>query len=388
VMPDSIALAMNFEVHPGLYTSYEYSDNYFGTAHAQQSESTYQVGPSLELRGFSPTFNGDLTGRVSRSHHNRFDEEDSTEANLSSHASWYQVHQSIGIFYDYLQTRTRETLSESSGEVKRHTGGATYSRELTQRTNLSLGYDSMNEKRQAPDEDVTSRGGNIGLSYLLTPRNTVDLTCRYGTYDYEIRQDVKETDSGIAWSHIATPRLRIGLSSNYVKEDNGDLPNENRYDLRANGMYSITQYTSFSASGGLSWLVMEHQDRQTTYNMSVSLVHAVERDSLAVSVSKGYTSEFTTDRYGTYDTRTASMTWEKGLLRTLTGSTGLSIENRKPTTGTEGEEETDIVARASLSWNPVEYATTTASYGHLQTEYEGSDTERENRYRMVVEVRY
>jgi hypothetical protein len=328
VMPDSIVLAMNFEVHPGLYTSYEYSDNYFGSASAQQSESTYQVGPSLELRGFSPTFNGE------------------------------------------------------------HTGGATYSRELTQRTNLSLGYDSMNEKRQAPDEDVTSRGGNIGFSYLLTPRNTVDLTCRYRTYDYEIRQDVKETDSGIAWSHIATPRLRIGFSSNYVKEDNGDLPNENRYDLSANGMYSITQYTNFSASGGRSWLVMEHQDRQTTYNMSVSLVHAVEHDRLAVSLSKGYTSEFTTDRYGTYDTTTASMTWEKGLLRTLTGSTGLNIENRKPTTGTAGEDETDIVARASLSWNPIEYATATASYEHLQTEYEVSDTERENRYRMVVEVRY
>ena len=391
LMTASLVNAMNYEAHPGLYTSYEYSDNYFGTSRDEKTEGFFEVGPSLELRATAPNFTGDITGRVARSLHNRYDEDDSTEASVASHATLTELHQTFGLSYAYLQTRRREALSEPAGEVKTHTGAATYSRALTPGATLSLGYDITDESRQAPYEDETSQGGNIGLTYLFTPRNTIDLTCSYLDHDYEISQDVKETAAGVSWSQTATVRLRYGLRSAYTQEDRGDLPGEYRYDLSAFGTYSVAQHTSLSASGGQSWLVMEHQDRETIYTTSATLEYAVERDRLAISVSKGYTSEFTTTRYGTYDTRSATLTLEKGLLTTLTGSTELSVEKRKPTTGTGGEEYTDTSTRASLAWvpwAPRDYATVTATYEHLQTEYEISDTVRENRYRMIVEVRY
>ncbi len=76
-------LAFTFEAHPGLYTSYEYSDNYQGVSQDEQSESTYLVGPSLNVRCLSPSATFDFTGRYTKSFHQRFPEDDSPDINLS-----------------------------------------------------------------------------------------------------------------------------------------------------------------------------------------------------------------------------------------------------------------------------------------------------------------
>jgi hypothetical protein len=380
------ASAISFKAYPGLYTSYEYTDNYFGIAKGEQSESTYEVGPLLEIRGVAPAFECDLFARLSRSLHNRFDRDDATEADVTTHATLSQVHQRYGLAYEYLQTSRRATLAEPVGLLKSHIGSATFTSEMTPRATLSLGYDITKDYREAPDEDQTSQAGNVLLSYQLTQRNTMDMTYRYDFYAYERSPDADVSTAGLAWWYTATPRLRVGLSSGYMHEKRDELTTENRYDLSANGTYSITEHTNFSISGGQSWLVMEHQDRENTYTMSASLGYAFDRDRVSISVSKGYTAEFTSTLYGVYDTRSASLTLEKALLAKLTGTAALTYAKTIPTRGTLGEEETDTVARASLAWDPIRYATVSAVYERLQHDYEISDTEKENRYRMIVEV--
>ena len=388
LMPSHFGWAMNFEVHPGIYTAFEYSDNYFGRSHDIQSESTYEVGPSLGLRWQTPIFSFDLASRLAKSLHRKFHEDDSTEAEIASHATLSRTHQKVGLIYEYLQTRWRGSLAEPPGLLRRNTGGANYAWEMTQKATLSLGYAYTDYNWREPHEDEKTQDGNINLTYLLTPRNTIDLAYRYEYYDYQISQDVRVLNTNLAWLYAVTSRLHLGFTSRYTKEERGDLPNEDIYDLSALGRFSITENTRFSATGGQSWLVMEQQDRQSIYIMSASLEHAFDQDKLAVDVSRGYTAEFTTNLYGIYDTKTALLTGEKVLLRTLKGVVQIAIEKTKPTAGTVGEKETDTVARASLIWDPIEYVTATAIYEHLQHENEISDTVRENRYRMVVEARY
>jgi hypothetical protein len=135
-------------------------------------------------------------------------------------------------------------------------------------------------------------------------------------------------------------------------------------------------------------LVMENQDRQRIYFMNASIEHVVEKDRIALTVSKSYTAQFTADLYGIYDTRSASLTWERKLLTALSSKAGLTYEKTIPTKGTIGEEQTDTVERASLVWNPINYLNADLSYQHLQHRLEITGTARENRYRMSVEVRY
>jgi len=387
-MPGRSLAAFTFEAHPGVHAAYEYTDNYLGTVSGKQSESTYEVGPSLGLRFASPVAIFDLTGYAARSIHKRFSQDDSTEASIASKFSLSQVRQMLGLTYEYLQTRWRGSLREPPGVLKRNIGGGNYTWQMTQQATLSLGYGIIDDNWQAPHEDEISQDGSIQLSYLLSPRNTINLDFKYDYYDYQVSQDVRVLNTDLAWWYSVTSRLSLGLNSRYTKEERGDLPNEDIYDLSASGKYSFAQFTSMSVSGGYSWLVMENQDRQRIYFMNASIEHVVEKDRIALTVSKSYTAQFTADLYGIYDTRSASLTWERKLLTALSSKAGLTYEKTIPTKGTIGEEQTDTVERASLVWNPINYLNADLSYQHLQHRLEITGTARENRYRMSVEVRY
>jgi hypothetical protein len=143
-----------------------------------------------------------------------------------------------------------------------------------------------------------------------------------------------------------------------------------------------------NASGGYSWLVMENQDRQNIYSMNASIEHVGENDKVAMTVLKNYTAQFTTNLYGIYDTRSASLTWERKLLTALSGTADLTYQRTIPTKGTIDQEQTDSGGRVSLAWNPINYLNADLSYQHLMHKYEISGTVRENRYRMSIEVRY
>jgi hypothetical protein len=397
IMPCSNSQAYLFEIHPGVHAAYEYTDNYFGSSVNQRSDSIYEVGPRIGLRLATPTTNATLDGFVTKSFHNRVRRDDTTEASLASAATISGLRQTLELTYAYLQTTRRATLAEPPGLSKTHSAGASYTRELTSFTTVSLGYDYTDYKPDL-DEDELTQAARIRLTHLLTPRNSIDLTYEYDYYQYEITPNANVSNAGLAWNYTVTPRLVLGLSSNYRKQNRTDLPDEDIYDVMSNGTYSLTQYTRFSASVGESWLVTEHNDRQNIYSLSASVEYAFAQDRVAVSVSKGYSAEFTSNLYGIYDTKRASLALQKGILSTLIGIINLDIVRTIPAFDTTGiiipvlisrtEEETDIVARATLEWTPVRYITARAIYEHLQHDFEITDTERENRYRMEVEVQY
>jgi hypothetical protein len=73
------AFSANWEIHPGLYTAYEYSDNYRGVAENTQSESTYRVGPGLGLLCTGQRFRWELNGHISKEYHNRGNDRDARD---------------------------------------------------------------------------------------------------------------------------------------------------------------------------------------------------------------------------------------------------------------------------------------------------------------------
>jgi hypothetical protein len=115
-------------------------------------------------------------------------------------------------------------------------------------------------------------------------------------------------------------------------------------------------------------------------------------------VAKEYSSEFTTNRYGTYDTTSAVIDWYRDIARGLSTTARVTMEQRRPVGGTVDEDQTDATGGLSITWNPaedlalswhpIEDILVSLSYDHLRTKYETSGTARENRYRVMVEVRY
>lgn len=424
-VPARTFAAITYDAQLGLYSSYEYTDNYRGTVSDERSEGTYLVGPSLYLTGVSPTVNLGLTGRYTRSFHNRFSEDDSPEIHITSSASYTTQRLMTQVSYGFVRSLTRETLSEPFGERRYHTGGIGSTWQMTQWTSVSVGYDIAREDWMGDatdEEDVTTHNGSVGVTHRLSPFTTLTLAGRHSLHDYEDTDSVKETSGSLRIEQAIAQNLSLGLFTSYNHEDRGDLPGEDRYDARLTGRYTFLNDTVFSLEGGSSWLVTEYryrvlrpvetsprrmeyrwvvvedEDSETEFTGSASLEKSLEHDRFSLRIAKEYTSEFTTNRYGSYDTTSGSLDWEKTFWRGWTATARGSWVRRKPTRGTEEEETTDTTGAFTIGWNPIEhlalrwepisFLVLSLSYEHLTTEYETSGTARENRYGVMAEVRY
>jgi hypothetical protein len=391
LVPGLNLMAFTFEAHPGLYTSYEYTDNYRGSVQNEQGESIYYVGPSLGLTCTSPSTNFDLTGRYTKSFHQRFPEDDSPDIHLITHASIAAPQQETRFSYEFARTLIRESLDEPLGEVKRNTGSIGYTAKLTQNTSFNAGGNFQTEKwstTSATGEDLVNSGGNVGITHQLNPLDTISFTARRDYYRYEISQNVIGTQGTLDTRHLLSPVFSLDLGTVYNHDDRGHDPSDDRYDVTLMGQYTINQSTMMRVTGGYSWLIMEQQDRQAAYIARVSLDKSLKEDQFHLNITKEYTAEFSTNHYGTYDTKAASFSWIRQWAQTWSSSTGLTILRRIPSLGTSGEDETDSNANISLSWRPIEYFTGSLMYEHLHTKFKTSGTARENRYTMTAEVRY
>jgi hypothetical protein len=384
----SCLFAANYEIHPGVYASYEYTDNYFGTAHDEEGESIYEIGPSLEILFSTPSVSWDNSGHLAKSYHKKFDEDDSTEGMFGSHLTAAHRSHSLDLDYSFTQTSRRESLEDPLGTSRVHSGTAGYTNTLSPATSLALGYTLTDERNPSPDEDLMSQGPSFGLTHQITPRQSLSLTYGYVYHNYEISDNTWISTSSAHWGYMVTSSLELGTGFTYEHEDRGRMPSEDIYTALVTAGYSVTPHTDISIGGGYSWLVMEHEDRQSTYTLDAELSTETRYDVFSLSASKGYTAEYTTDRYGTYDTISAILSWDRTLARTLRSSVAATYEDRKPASDIQEQEEKDFVGRFSLIWDPVRYVSATASYEHLQHNYEISDTERENRYRIIIEGRY
>ncbi|HQM20876.1 MAG TPA: hypothetical protein PLE36_09645 [Deltaproteobacteria bacterium] len=390
----SLGHAASCEFHGGVYSSWEYRDNYLGTAHNRRSDTIYEIGPSAEIVCRAQPFTWNLSGHVARSYHNRFDEDDSTEIDLTSGLAAVGRRDSLELEYAFVQTTEEDFFSDISGETRIHTGAISYSRTLSSLSTLGVGYTYRLEDNTFPEQDIESHGASGTFSHRITPRNTVSLTAGYNTYDYDITPDAQVLRSTLSFEHAWSPRTDVGVDLEYQHQyREEDLPDSDIKSAYLFWSYALTPQTRVLLSGGYSWLNMEDMDRERAFVARGEITHAWQRNTFRLAASREYTAEFTTDEYGTYDIRRASASWERGLLRSLSLLTTITYVERKPIAGIdmteiERQEEKDTAGMISLVWAPIRYITMTSSYERLREVEEISDTVVENRYRIIVEVLY
>jgi hypothetical protein len=424
--PGPLPAAFNFDVHPGLYTSCEYTDNYEGDVRDGRGDTIYTVGPSLSLTGASPSASLDFTGRYTRTFHDRNKQDDSPEVVLSSRAAFGMDRLGLSLTYGFVRTLTRDTLSEPFGERRIQNGGVSATWAASQAATLRAGYDFVYDDWRGDteeDEDVISNAGDLGATVWLDRRTSADLRLRCVLHDYDVSRDVIETEATSRIERALTQALTMGISlmytSDHLRRPDDDRPrlrirrgglvivvhedmlpdDMDRIDARLTMRYALAGSWTLSAEAGAGRLDVEGEDTRNTYVGTASLEKQLEYDRFTLSGSKAYTSEFTASHYGIYDTSSAALSWERQLHKGWTSRTSLGYEKRKPVSGTEyEEEEKDTTGAVSfewrpieqfdLNWQPMERLTVSTSYTYLRTEYESSGTARENRYGVMAEVRF
>lgn len=394
--------AAPLEYHVGLYSSYEYTDNYHGTAHDEQGESIFEVGPSAQVIYTSGISRVDFNGRLARSLHQEFSDDDSTEILLDS--SYTRTAQASTLLLGYGFTRTNRTtvLSDVTGVSRIQTARFNYTRVFTSRTSGGMGYTYYQEDNEE-EEDLVTHGVTANLNQQLTERTVARITGGYSNYRYDSIGDVFDPDGtgdtwtargGLSLERSMTQKLTLSVDGEYEHEAQEDdvTPDSDITSAFLTGRYAFSPSTRLMLSGGYSWLTMEDMDSEQSYAVRGELRNENPYGIITLRISREYVAEFTTDRYGVYEARSAYLTWERSLLRDLTLTSNITYEERTPVSGTESSfldgEEKDYSGLISLRWNPVRYLIITPGYERYEQHHEYTDTEKENRYRVVVEVRY
>jgi len=387
-----LAHAATFEFHGGFYTSYEYTDNYLGIPGNEQSDTIYEIGPSAQLLCRSANTTLDLSGHASRSFHQEYDDDDDTEVLLNSLYSASTIRDTLELGYGYTQTSRREDLTDARGNSVIHNGTLNYNRLLSPASSLRVGYVYTQERNPSPDDDLVSHGFTGTFAHQLSERNTVRFTQGYSVHNYDESGDAWILRSSLGLARQVTMRSSLGTDLEYEHNEREDQPDGDIYNAFLSWGYSLTQATSLSLSAGYSWLSVESTDREQDFAARGELTRRTQNDTLSIRVSREYTAEFTTDRYGTYDARSIYASWERTLLRDLMLLSNITYEERKPVSDTGfnviTEEEKNFTGVVSLNWTPLEYLSIRPSYERLERNREISDTVRENRYRIIAEVRY
>lgn len=384
--------AAPFEFHGGVYTAYEYTDNYLGTPHDEESESIYEVGPSASLRYSKETTTLDLAGHWAKSFHRKFDQNDSNDIIFNSTLATSTPKDTLSANYGYTQSDRRDVLTEVRGYSNIQTAGVNYSRALSPLTTAGLAYSYLQEDNPFPYEDIVSNSILGSLSHQLSQRSTVRGAVGYDTHRYEVGENAEVTRSTFGYTYLLTQRASIGTDLEYQHESRDVSPDGDISTALLTFGYSLTPSTRVLLSGGYNWLSIKGMDREGTYATRGELTTRTLYDTFSVRVSREYVAEFTTDRYGTYEARSLYGSWERALLRDLRLLSTITYEERKPVSAVETAAisgwEDDFTGLVSMVWTPLRYVNITGTYEHFERKREIIDTERENRYRVSAEVRY
>lgn len=397
--------AANWEIHPGLYTSYEYSDNYLGEAEEEQEETTYEIGPSLELIVDTQHFHWEVAGYAAKSYHREFDEDDATEVSTVTSLAWAGVRRSLDMKYEYTQTRSRESLDQPIGETRIHRGSVTYHRDISRRISYSAGYRTYNEDAPEPDDDVSGNGGVFELTYLPNPRNRLDLTYSYDIFNYDADESVEATElsldsritaADIGWLYAISRRVSMGPTAGYSKIERPHLNDEATYTLELSMVYTPSRNLNLDLAAGYSRLKVDEEEEEIedteegVYIYRAGLTWENPRDTITAGTSRGYTTETTSYRYGIYRTNSADISWEHKFANTLSSEITALYTQRKPSSdiADQDEEEKEFVGQVAGIWSPWEYLDLRLYYERLEQRFEVSDTVKENRYGAIIEIRY
>jgi hypothetical protein len=389
--------AAPWEFHGGLYTSYEYTDNYLGTADNEESESIFKVGPSAQVIYTEGTAKLDLNGHYARSIHQEYTDDDSNDIILNS---LYTVTSPVSSFllgYTYTEALRNSVLSSISGNSRTQAGRMNYTRGLTSTTRGGLSYTYYQEDNDGEEEDIVSHGVTVSVDQEITQLISLHLTNGYDTHRYN-----SESDTPDSWSVRSTASLERTMTQTtslsvdgeyqHVGQEEDTVPDADIVTSLLTMRHAFSPALRIILSAGYTWLTMEDMDREQTYALRGELRHETPFNMLSLRASREYVAEFTTDRYGTYEARSVYFTWERSLLKDLKLMSNITYEERKPVSGNTlspvQEKEQDISGLVSLAWNPLRYLFITPGYEHYERIRENEDTETENRYKVVVEVRY
>ena len=452
----------SWELHPGIYASYLITDNYEGAVAEKESEYIYAVGPSLALSCTTQSFQWSLVGHVARDFHRYNDEDDTTEGDVETHALVNGRNQTLDLSYNYRETQERETLDQSLGVRRIHSGALTYNRILTPAVSLSLGYNRSMEYAPAPDEDVISDGGTIGVRQQVTPRTLLDITGAYSVYHYEYSPNAQVALGSMRWLYAISPQLRMGPRLSFERhtydepsDPSAEASAETDADIYTAMLfmdYFFSPYTVITASAGGSWLEPEDEESQYLTSGRCDLSHNTQDNNLLAGCFYGYAYEYDSQHdYNIYKATIIDASWDHFFTPTVLSTLGCDVTWKTTAqTGiaTDDEQDTrDITYRVGLTYrssggrgfggisdllspedsggsDTTDSSQTTrektaptgaafqlsryvsraggplithwpqgmfevrALYEHLQHEYDISDTTRENRYSITIEVRY
>ena len=366
-----------WEIHPGLYASYLYTDNYNGTVEDKEDEDIYAVGPSLAISCTTEKIRWGLVGHIAKNFHRNYDEDDKTEGDVATHALVTGLNQSLDLSYAYRETRERETLDQALGVRRIHNGALTYNRTLTAALSASLGYNRNMEYAPRPDQDVISDGGTIGLHYQVTPRNLFDITTSYEAYRYEDlqvdsdevvleagnNQDVQVLSAETRWMYLVSQSLRMGPNLIFERhtfdepsDQTAELTDYTDLDIYTAALlidYLFSPATVMNASIGGSWLKSEEDKDQYLTNGRCSLSHTAQKNTILADFFYGFAYEYDSQNdLGIYETTTFNASWEHFFTPKVLSTLEYGITRKIPVESDiatiEGEETRDIVYRAGL----------------------------------------
>jgi hypothetical protein len=401
----SAVSAISWEVHPGIITVCEYSDNYYGVPSSMdpQSETTYKIGPTLDFKIASQNIAFDFSGYATKNYNKRNTQDDSDEVLIESGLNLTGISQLMNLNYSYQRTTQRQTLDQTWGEYSYHTGVVEYRKDITDSDSVSLRY--TREQDYAPDDPGTSNSNTLfsnssEILLELTPKQHDRFNISGIVSDYKYtnanRDNTVTIVSDASWMHDLTQELLCGLEGAYTSNSPSRNPNCDIYEGFIRGEYLVTEYFRIIAKVGYSWLNQELEGTKGMGSYELRIERLTDFDNLTVSVSKDFSYDYTTaNTYGIYSTTSGNFSWEHFFIRNFSSAITGYMTRRIPQSSTQ-VGSTDYFAGLTLNYTPAKWATISGAYNYLETTYnnipetftENTDPRKENRYTITIGVRY
>jgi hypothetical protein len=404
IVSSTAAFALDWEIHPGILASCEYSDNYFGVSNFQnpQSDTTYNVGPTLDFRIASQRIVFNFSGYVTKDYHKRNTQDDSEEALVESGLNLTGNTQLMNLNYSYRRTLQRQSLDMTWGEYTYHTGVAEYRKNFSDSDSINLRY--IYEQDLAPEDPVYSvsndlkiNTGEMLLEFSPTQKNEVDLSVRVQDYKYAsyLRDNILTSVADGVWMYGISQDFRSGLEAACTVNNPSRDPDSLIYEGFLRAEYRLTQYITIFAKAGYTCL--QHDAAGSTGKAAgeLKIERLTDSDHFILFGSKDFSYDYTTgSTYGMYEITAASLSWEHMFIREFSVIVNGSLTERKPESRLQNGT-TDRFASLTLKYMPFEWLTVNGTYNNLNTQYTeinvedgNTDTKRENRYMIEIEMRY
>jgi hypothetical protein len=403
-LSSSAAFAFSWEVHPGVLTSCEYSDNYFGVSNFQnpQSDTSYNIGPSLDFNIASENIALNFSGYITKDYNKRNTRDDSEEALVQSGLNLTGNSQLMNLNYSYQRTTQRQTLDQTWGVYTYHTGVAEYRRNFSDSDSINLRYTI--EQQYAPDDPGTSSSNNLfsnssEILLELAPMQHDRFNISGIVTDYKYtsisRENILTVVTDASWMHNLSEELLCGLEVAYTTNSPVKNPNSEIYEGFLRAEYNVTQYITIFAKAGYSCVQQETHGSTGMGAGELRIERLTDFDHIVLSGSRDYSYDYTTgSTYGMYEITSGNFFWEHTFIRELSVTVNGSLTERKPLSKLQNGT-TDRFASLTLRYMPIRWMTINGTYNNLITEYKeinvedgDTDTRRENRYIIELEVRY